>query len=111
MPEEYKDFTNGDTQNFAESYFKGDPLDYLIKASEKFTRYLKEYKRQGFVFVTKNHSLHNEVVGFTATIYGIELKKNEDGKPWKEIDDLKLKLETKEEEIKQLKKQIEERNK
>jgi len=106
-----KDFTNGNSQDFAESYYKGNPLDYLIKASENFTRYLEEYKRRGFIFVTKDHSLHNEAIGFTATIFGIELKKNKDGKPWKEIDDLQLKLETKEEEIKQLKKQIEERNK
>jgi hypothetical protein len=55
--------------------------------------------------------LHNETIGFTATLYGIESKKNEEGHPWKELDELKFKLKRKEEEIEQLKKQIEEKNK
>lgn len=111
--DEYKTFLTGNTMNFAVSYHPkgGTPLEHLIRASQRLLQCLREYEEQGFVFIPKGHSLHNETIGFTATLYGIESKKNEEGKPWKELDELKFKLKRKEEEIEQLKKQIEEKNK
>ncbi|HQN74186.1 MAG TPA: hypothetical protein PLX56_10140 [bacterium] len=111
--EEPKNFLSGDEQFFAEGYHPtaGSPLRHLIRAAKKMVEYLEEYEKQDIVFVTVGHSHNNNTIGFMAKIYGIESKKNKDGKPWTKKDELMAELERKEKEIEMLKQQIKEKNK